>query len=72
ITGIFLNMLSRKHEYEADNFASKYFSAEELSGALKKLAENNLSNLTPHPLYVFFHYSHPPIGERIRNLMNRL
>lgn len=72
ITGIFLNMLSRKHEYEADNFASKYFSAEELSGALKKLAENNLSNLTPHPLYVFFHYSHPPIGERIRNLMNRM
>jgi len=72
ITGIFLNMFSRKHEYEADNFAFKYFSAEELAGALKKLAENNLSNLTPHPLYVFFHYSHPPIGERIRNLMNRM
>ena len=72
LTGIFLNMFSRKHEYEADNFASEYFSAEELSGALKKLAENNLSNLTPHPLYVFFHYSHPPIGERIRNLMSRM
>ena len=42
ITGIFLNMFSRKHEYEADNFAFKYFSAEELAGALKKLAENNL------------------------------
>jgi len=62
---IFMNIVSRKNEYQADKFASDNFSSEALISALKKLSKNNLSNLTPHPLYVFFHYSHPPLLERI-------
>lgn len=65
--GIIMQMLSRKNEYEADKFAvdttEKNMS---LSDALKKLSVDNLSNLTPHPLYVFLNYSHPPVLERIK------
>ncbi len=60
--------LSRKHEFEADHFAGKYSSAEKLGSALIKLSVKNLSNLTPHPVYVFFHYSHPPLLERLKAL----
>lgn len=66
--GIFMSILSRKNEYEADNFAKNTFSAEPLIAALKKLSSNNLSNLTPHPLYVFLHYSHPTLLQRIENM----
>jgi STE24 endopeptidase len=72
ITGIFTNILSRKFEYQADNFAKSTFSGEYLSSALKKLSKNSLSNLTPHPAYVYFHFSHPPLIERLRNLKNNL
>lgn len=68
ITGLFLTILSRKNEYEADDFAKKTFAAQPLIAALKKLSVNNLSNIMPHPLYVFFNYSHPPLLQRIRNL----
>jgi STE24 endopeptidase len=68
IIGLFLNHFSRKHEYAADRFAKEKYSGEPLIMALKKLTSKNLSNLTPHPLYVFFHYSHPTLLQRIRAL----
>ena len=66
--GIFMNMLSRKFEYQADNFAKNFGLEDELISGLKNLSKNSYSNLTPHPLYVFTNYSHPPIKERITNL----
>jgi len=68
ITGLLMNFVSRKFEYEADDFAKETFSASPLVSSLKKLSKNSLSNLTPHPAYVFMHYSHPPLKDRIRNL----
>jgi len=68
ITGIIMNVFSRKNEYEADAFAAKYFDANELASALKKLSVKNLSNLQPHPVYVFFHYSHPTLLQRLQAL----
>lgn len=68
ITGLAMNFLSRKFEFEADNFAMNTFAAPPLVNSLKKLSKNNLSNLTLHPAYVFVHYSHPQLLERIRNL----
>ncbi len=65
ITGILMNLLSRKNEYEADEFAVKTTNGKALQEALKKLSTNHLSNLTPHPAYVFFHYSHPPLLKRL-------
>jgi STE24 endopeptidase len=57
---------SRKHEYEADAFAAETTKApNEMISALKKLSKDNLSNLTPHPVYVFINYSHPPVLQRI-------
>ena len=68
IIGLLMNIFSRKNEYQADRFAKKHHNPEDLVQALKKLSKNNLSNLTPHPVYVFFHYSHPPLLKRIRAL----
>ncbi|WP_346860230.1 M48 family metallopeptidase [uncultured Draconibacterium sp.] len=66
--GIFMNILSRKNEYQADRFAAENYQPEALASALKKLSVNNLSNLTPHPTYVFFHYSHPTLLQRLAYL----
>jgi STE24 endopeptidase len=61
------NILSRKHEYEADQYAiSTYQKPESFIIALKKLTVDNLGNLTPHPLKVFLEYSHPPVLARIQ------
>ncbi len=68
ITGLAMNYLSRKFEFQADDYAKMTFAAAPLVTSLKKLSKQNLSNLTPHPAYVFVHYSHPPLVERIRNL----
>ncbi len=68
ITGLIMNYLSRKFEFQADDFAKTTFAAAPLISSLKKLSRKSLSNLTPHPAYVFVHYSHPPLIERIRNL----
>lgn len=68
ITGLAMNIFSRKNEYEADAFAAKYFDGKELASALKKLSVKNLSNLRPHPVYVFFHYSHPTLLQRLNAL----
>ena len=67
-TGIFMNILSRKNEYQADRFAAENYKPEALASALKKLSVNNLSNLTPHNLYVFFNYSHPTLLQRLAHL----
>ena len=62
-----MQVFSRKNEYEADRFAAETTGdGESMVSALKKLSADNLSNLTPHPLYVMLNYSHPPVLERIR------
>jgi STE24 endopeptidase len=65
ITGLFMSMYSRKNEYEADAYARQTYDGRALANALKKLSVDSLSNLYPHPLYVFFHYSHPPLLKRL-------
>lgn len=67
-TGLFMNYLSRKFEYQADHYAKTTYGADPLVSSLKKLSKNSLGNLTPHPAYVFVHYSHPPLKDRIKNL----
>jgi STE24 endopeptidase len=68
ILGLATNFISRKNEYAADRFAGINYNPVALSDALKKLSVNNLSNLRPHLLYVFFHYSHPPLLKRLEAL----
>jgi len=64
-----LNFWFRKHEYQADQFALKRLdNSTPLKGALLKLGKNNLSNLRPHPVYSFWHYSHPALPERLAAL----
>lgn len=65
IMGIISSVISRKNEFEADAYAKDTYNGEALSKALKKLSVDNLSNLYPHPVYVFVHYSHPPVLERL-------
>jgi len=65
ITGLLMSMLSRKNEFEADAYAKETFDGKALSNALKKLSVDSLSNLYPHPWYVFFHFSHPPLLQRL-------
>ena len=68
LSGILMNYISRKNEFEADAYAKQTFNGEDLALALKKLSVDSLSNIYPHPLYVFFHYSHPPLIKRLRAL----
>jgi len=65
LLGIVFNSVSRKHEYEADRFAVSLSKPGSLQQALKRLSVKNLSNLTPHPWYVFIHYSHPALLQRL-------
>jgi len=68
ITSLIMNALSRKFEYQADDYAKNNFKSEALISSLKKLSKNSLSNLTPNKLYVKIHYSHPTLLQRILNL----
>ena len=68
ISGILFNLLSRKNEYEADDFARKTSDGAALRSALAKLHVKTLSNLQPHPAYVFVHYSHPTLVQRLAAL----
>ncbi len=66
VLGLFTNIISRKNEYTADRFSAQVYKGEYLQSALKKLSVDSLSNLTPHPLYVFFNYSHPTLLQRLK------
>jgi STE24 endopeptidase len=69
--GILMQVLSRKNETVADRFAAETTKDPvSMVDALKKLSVHNLSNLTPHPFYVFLNYSHPPVLKRIQSLLN--
>ena len=68
IIGLVMNYKSRFNEYQADHFAAQHYGSQYLAMALKKLSVSNLSNLTPHPFYVFFHYSHPTLLQRLQKL----
>ncbi len=71
LLSIVMNVLSRRNEKQADNFAALTTDdPASLADALKKLAANNLSNLTPHPFYVFLTYSHPPLLERVEGILS--
>ena len=73
LLGIAVNILSRKHEFEADRYAVDFTGeGASLVSGLKKLSVANLSNLTPHPAMVFFHYSHPPVLVRISALRKKI
>ncbi len=69
VLGILSGLWSRKHEYEADAYAAGATGGPaDMTAALKRLARDTLSNLTPHPLTVFLHYSHPPMIQRLAAL----
>jgi STE24 endopeptidase len=69
ITGLVMNYISRKFEYQADDYAKHQYNAEALISSLKKLSKNSLSNLTPHKAYVVMNYSHPTLLQRVQNLV---
>ena len=68
IIGLLTNYISRRNEFAADRFVRENHKPDKLSDALKKLSVKNLSNMMPHPVYVFFHYSHPPLLSRLEKL----
>ena len=68
ILGLINNSLSRRNEYQADDFARETYDGLALREALKKIGTDALANLSPHPLYVAVNYTHPPMGERLKNL----
>ena len=68
LIGMAINYYSRKNEFEADKFVKDNYNPDILANALKKLSLKNLSNMLPHPTYVFFHYSHPPLLKRLEKL----
>jgi len=68
VLGIATNVLSRRFEYQADAYAASFGYAPQLTSGLKTLSSSSLSNLMPHPFYVFFHYSHPTLYQRMSKL----
>lgn len=71
VLSLILNKVSRNHEYAADGFAADQGLGDELVSGLKKLSLKNLSNLNPHPAFVFFYYSHPPLLERLKGIQGK-
>jgi STE24 endopeptidase len=71
LLSIGMNAISRKNESQADRFAvTTTHEPASFASALKKLSSDNLSNLTPHPFYVFMNYSHPPLRQRIQTTLS--
>jgi STE24 endopeptidase len=68
LIGLASNFVSRRNEFSADRFVKENYNPSMLAEALKKLSVKNLSNMLPHPVYVFFHYSHPPLLKRLEKL----
>ena len=71
LLGLLNNSLSRRNEFDADQFARLTYEVAPMKSALKKISTASLSNLTPHPLYVAIHYTHPPLAERLKALSER-
>ena len=71
LLGLAVNSLSRRNEYQADAYAASFGLSNELIGALKKLSSTALSNLQPHPAFVFVHYSHPTLLQRVTALQEK-
>ncbi len=72
ITKPITSALSRKREFEADDFSFQFTDGEHMISGLLKLTKDNASNLTPDPLYSSYYYSHPPIAERVASIENKL
>jgi len=71
LISIMMHVISRRNEYKADHFAAETIdNPSNLIDALKKLSAANLSNLTPHPFYVFLNYSHPPLLQRVQAMQD--
>lgn len=70
LTDMFTAIISRRHEWEADEFARVHGQGKGISEALKKMSKHSLANLTPHPLVVFMEYSHPTLLDRVKHLEN--
>jgi STE24 endopeptidase len=68
LIGLATNFVSRRNEFSADRFVKENYNPTILAEALKKLSVKNLSNMLPHPAYIFFHYSHPPLLKRLEKL----
>ena len=68
VLGLFNNSWSRHNEYQADTFAKETYEVAPMRSALKKISTDSLANLSPHPLYVAFNYTHPPLLQRLNNL----
>ncbi|MBM3719657.1 MAG: M48 family metallopeptidase [Actinobacteria bacterium] len=68
LIGLVNKALSRRNEYDADDFARETYDGVAIASALKKISTDSLANLSPHPLYVAVNYTHPPMLERLRNL----
>ena len=66
VVNILFNYLSRKAEVEADLFSKRHTNKKSIQNALKKLAQENLSDLSPHPFYQLLHYTHPSISDRLK------
>lgn len=71
LLGLAINSLSRRNEYQADAYAASFGLGNDLIGALKKLSSTALSNLQPHPAFVFVHYSHPTLLQRVTALQEK-
>ncbi len=71
VLGILSNLMSRKYEYEADRYADETYSGKPLITALKTMSSDHLTNLTPHPAYVFLNYSHPTLLQRMEALKGK-
>jgi STE24 endopeptidase len=68
LIGLATNYVSRRNEFAADRFVKDHYDPKVLAGALIKLSVRNLSNMIPHPIFVVFHYSHPPLLQRLEKL----
>jgi len=68
LLGLLNNSLSRRNEFDADNFAAETYKREPMRTALSKISTDSLANLNPHPIYVAFNYTHPPLVKRLKNV----
>jgi len=68
LLGLLNNSISRRNEFDADTFAANTYKQAPMRSALSKISTDSLANLNPHPLYVAFNYTHPPLVQRLKNV----